>query len=311
MPEAVPTALAAALLLSACTSDPRPAAAGRGASAAALPNTAAGTESGAGAPAPLTLAPGTFAFADASGTRLLALEDVATPAAMRAAICAGAPARPVVADGRQPTGTHDSGRQTAANFSEQAGARFRVSGAPVPAGESCYLTADAALVAGLLPFTPPPTPSTGTRRPARPAGGCDTTLTAPVAAARARPVAQCWPLGAVPGGPTMFVVRFVTRDTNALARLVALDGAARWYHDFPAVDHGNGESVWRLDDGGVFPADAMRIRFVSRVRSPVRGVLLVGMTWDGTEGETAYLLAADFSGTFRTLTQTYRYTAPM
>ena len=291
-------ALPAALLLVACTADtPRASADAARDSAAAAGPMAADTAG----PPPVTLAPGTFGFANVDGTRLLALEPIAEPTAIVATLCPGAPARRVVADGRQASGPHDSARHTAENFGELAGDRFRVDGAPLPTNVSCYLTADTALVAGLRPFTPPPRPRADS------AARCDPAWTAPVAAARARAIAQCWPLGAVPGGPTLFVVRFATRDTSALASLVALDGAGRWSMDFPAVDHGNGESVWRLDDGGAFPADAMHIRFVSRVR----GVLLVGMTWDGTEGENAYLLAADASGTLRTLQHTYRYTAPM
>lgn len=257
---------------------------------------------------PLQLAPGTFGFANAEGSLLLAMEAIALPAAIHSTVCPGAPARAVAAAGHQPHGTHDTGRQTAANFREQSGDRFRVTGAPVPIDVSCFLTADSALVAGLLPLeTPPEPPRPSMRRPAAPVALCDSAWTAPVATARGRAIAQCWPMGQVPGGPVLFAVRFVTRDTNALASLVALDGPTRWYHDFPAVDHGKGQAVWRLDDGGTFPAAAMRIRFVSRVR----GVLVVGMTWDGAEGENAYLLAADSSGAFRTLQHTYRYTAPM
>ncbi len=113
-------------------------------------------------------------------------------------------------------------------------------------------------------------------------------------------------VGSGAGHPVVFAVRFVARDSNALASLVAIDGEQLWFHDFPAIDHGGGQSVWRLDDGGRFPAAAMRIRFLSRVR----GVLVLAMTWDGTEGENAYLLAADSSSAFRTLQHSYRYTAP-
>jgi hypothetical protein len=256
----------------------------------------------------LQLAPGTFGFANADGSLLLALEAVANPAAMQGTLCPGAPARRVVTAGHQPQGTHDSGRQTAENFGENAGERFRVEGGPVPRNVSCYVTADSALLAGTLPFAPPPLapPRKGIRAGAV-AVPCDSAWAARVSDARGRAVVECWPMGGVPGGPDLMAVRFVTRDTNALASLVARDGGTLWFHDFPAVDHGQGQAVWRLDDGGKFPAAAMRIRFLSRVR----GVLVVGMTWDGAEGENAYLLAADSSGAFRTLQHTYRYTAPM
>ena len=260
----------------------------------------------AGPSGPLQLAAGAFAFANASGTRLLAMDSIPNPMAMHATMCPGAPARAVVADGYQVGKRGDTGRQTAANFATQSGARFRMLGnadaAPLAVDVSCYVTADSALVAGLLLLElPPPAAGNATAM-------CDTARTARVEALRGRTVVECSPkgVGSGAGHPVIFAVRFVARDSNALASLVAIDGEQLWFHDFPAIDHGGGQSVWRLDDGGRFPAAAMRIRFLSRVR----GVLVLAMTWDGTEGENAYLLAADSSRAFRTLQHSYRYTAP-
>ena len=255
---------------------------------------------------PLQLAAGAFAFANASGTRLLAMDSIPNPMTMHATMCPGAPARAVVADGYQVGKSGDTGRQTAANFATQSGARFRTLGnadaAPLAVDVSCYVTADSALVAGLLLLELPP-PAVGNAT-----ATCDAAWSARVEALRGRTVVECWPkgVGSGEGHPVIFAVRFVARDSNALASLVAIDGEHVWFHDFPAIDHGGGQSVWRLDDGGRFPAAAMRIRFLSRVR----GVLVLAMTWDGTEGENAYLLAADSSSAFRTLQHSYRYTAP-
>ena len=260
----------------------------------------------AGPSGPLQLAAGAFAFANASGTRLLAMDSIPNPMAMHATMCPGAPARAVVADGYQVGKSGDTGRQTAANFATQSGARFRTLGnadaAPLAVDVSCYVTADSALVAGLLLLELPP-PAAGNATAI-----CDAAWSARVEALRGRTVVECWPKGVGSGAehPVIFAVRFVARDSNALASLVAIDGEQLWFHDFPAIDHGGGQSVWRLDDGGRFPAAAMRIRFLSRVR----GVLVLAMTWDGTEGENAYLLAADSSSAFRTLQHSYRYTAP-
>ncbi len=243
---------------------------------------------------PLRRSHGAFAFPDSSGTLLLALESVPEPASVRTAICRDAGRRPAGFLRAQERAASDNGRQTGRNFANLPGQVFRVSGGRVPAEETCYLSADSALAAGAAPAAPGPL------------ADCRPEWTARVATARGRAVVRCRPMAAGPGGLVLFAAVFQTLDTNALASIVALDGDRLRFADFPATYGGPDESVWRVDDGGEFRPEDFRVLFVSRVR----GVLVLGLTWAGSEGEDAYLLAADSGESFRTVSQAYRYWAP-
>ena len=188
----------------------------------------------------------------------------------------------------------DNYRQTAANFENQAGDVFRVTSGRLSVSETCYLTADSALITTIMPLVE--TASVP----------CDSTWAPLASRAKGRTVERCWALASAPPDIRFFAVQFATMDTSALASIVVLDGPHVRFQDYPATYAGPDEGIWRVDDGGVFLAYGLRILFAARIR----GVMVLAITWPGTEGDNAYLLAADSRGSFRTVAHSYRYWGP-
>jgi hypothetical protein len=279
------SAAALALLLGGCREAPRP------------PERAAGGAGDVGAARAgerLQLGAGTFAFADTRGAELLALDSLAAPAVIRAALCSGGGVHPVVHVRHQRAQPASDDRQNAANFAYEAGEVFRVVSGAAPADGTCYLTADSALVAAAAPVA------------ASAAAKCDSTLSRRAARAKGREVVACWPLATAASGAAIYAVEFVTVGPAALASLVLTDPARLLFADFPAKYRGPGQDVWRVDDQGTFSPEGFAILFLGRLR----GTYVMGVTWMGEEGENAFLLAADSADALRFVTKSYRYLAP-
>src|SRR5437588_683389 len=66
------------------------------------------------------------------------------------------------------------------------------------------------------------------------------------------------------------------------------------------------ESVWRVDDQGVFSPGDFAILFVAQLSH----ACVMAITWAGVEGESDELLLADSTDVFRTVTRAYRYWVP-
>ena len=246
------------------------------------------------APQHLQLAEGSFAYVNANGTQLLALDSLHTPSGIRAAVCSAARVFPVVFVRLQPRTPTDNGRQTGANFSRDSGDVFRVISGQAPAQETCYLSADSALLASAAPVS-----RAGS-------GACALALLHRIADAKHRDVLHCWPLGAAQPNVQIVAVQFVTVDTSALASVVVADGEKVFFRDFPAQYRGPEEDTWRVDDGGEFSPYGLEILFFCRLR----GANVMALTWAGTEGEDSYLDVADSADAFRSLVSSYRYWGP-
>ena len=240
----------------------------------------------------LVLEQGAFALADSSGGNLIGLDSLPEPARIRSAVCAGAIVLPVTYVTHQ-AGRPDSarGRATAATFRYLTGPLFKVSAGEAPAGATCYVTADSALVGAAVPVK------------ALDGDACDTSLVLDLAVANERSVASCFRLGAA--RPHVFVVgvQYVVHDSSALASVAVVDHGRILLQDFPARYRGPDEDIWRADDGGAFTADGFDVLFLARLS----GVEVLGLLWAGSEGENSYLLAADSAASFRTIAHTYRY----
>ena len=168
-------------------------------------------------------------------------------------------------------------RQTARNFDRLAGHVYRVQG-KVAGGTTCFLATDE-----LAPLT---------------TEGADCKQVAP---ARQRPVARCWALS---GSPAL-LVQFAHQGRAALASVVVRDGARLLFADFPAEFKGEGEDIWRVDDGGVLDPQYMRVVFLVRRGSSI----VLGLDWAGTEGNNLTVFVSDGSG-FHRVIEDYWYRAP-
>jgi hypothetical protein len=240
------------------------------------------------------LTQGTFAFADSDGAQLLALDSLANPSTIRAAICSGGVTVAARYDHHATRQSADNGRQTAYNFANQQGEVFRVSSGKATPNQTCYLSADSLLIANAR--------AAAMRKPA----DCSTDRASRIAAAKHRQVIHCWDIGVAPSGVEIAAAQFADIDSTALASLVVVRDSSMWFEDFPAVRHANDPSTWRVDDDGVFSPTSFDVLFVAALPDG----LVIAITWAGPEGEDSYLLRSDSTPNLRTLSTAYRYWSP-
>ncbi|MFL5481906.1 MAG: hypothetical protein ACJ8AK_06920 [Gemmatimonadaceae bacterium] len=237
---------------------------------------------------------GSFAFANSDGTQLLALDSLADPSTILGAVCSGGVAVTARYDHRATRQSGGNGRQVAANFANEQGDVFRVSGSKATSDQTCYLSADSLLMASARGAT--------MQKPA----DCATEQVSRIAAAKSRQVIHCWDIASAPTHVEVLAVQFADIDSAALASLVVFSGSSLWFDDFPAVHRAGDESVWRVDDEGVFSPTSFDVLFVAE--SP--DGLVIAITWAGAEGEDSYLLRTDSAASLRTLSKAYRYWSP-
>ena len=237
---------------------------------------------------------GSFGYVNADGSEVMALDSIAHPSLIRAALCPRARVYRVAYARRQTRRPADTGRQVAANFGNERGDVFRVSGGQAQANETCYLTADSSLVAGVVLAGP------GTE------GGCDTTRLRHASEIKHRAVVNCWPLGNASPSVALLALQFTVVDTSALASIVMADRDQFFFFDLPATYHGPEADVWRVEDGGTFSPEAFGVPFFGRLH----GTYFMALTWAGAEGEDSYLLVTDSAHALRTVTKSYRYWVP-
>jgi hypothetical protein len=238
-----------------------------------------------------------FAFPNEQGTRLLATGEIARPDALRVALCAGGQQVPVQFEGIQAEGRSSTGRQIPQNFSNAAGALFRVVGGTVNGGATCVL-ADEAFLAGatVVPLKRPP-------QTAR----CSKAKYPQFQSEKNRPVVGCWPIAESTGGIQVAILEFSRRLNQALASLVVADGEQRMYIDYAADFRGPGTDLWRVDDGGEIHAEHFDVVFLLKRGS----TYLLAIDWAGAEGDALSLHAAEGPGQFKELITDSWYRSPL
>jgi hypothetical protein len=237
---------------------------------------------------------GSFAFVNADGTQLLALDSLRDPSTFRGALCSGGIPLIVRYDHRATGQPSDNGRQVAANFANQHGEVFNVTGNKATPDQTCYLSADSLLVARARAVT--------MRKPAE----CSIEQVSRVGDAKRRQVIHCWDIATAPGNLEVLAVQFVDKDSAALASLVVFGDRSLFFKDYPAVRRARDESTWRVDDEGVFAPAGFEVLFVADLPDG----FMIAITWAGAEGEDSELMRADAGGNLRTLITAYRYWSP-
>ncbi|HVH66387.1 MAG TPA: hypothetical protein VM716_00820 [Gemmatimonadales bacterium] len=104
----------------------------------------------------------------------------------------------------------------------------------------------------------------------------------------------------------LLAAQFAAIDSSALASLVMVHDTSLLFENFPAVYRGPDESVWRVDDGGVFSPGDIQILFMAQLPR----TYIMAIPWAGAEGESDQLVQADSAGAFRTILRDYRYWVP-
>jgi hypothetical protein len=245
---------------------------------------------------------GAFAFPDPSGRRLLVVSDLARPELLHEAACSDGRRFPVRFERRQSEREGANGRQSPYVFDKVAGSVFTVLrgtiGQESQIGDvSCFLVSDALR-------------SSGTWLPVERSDAlrdCSSEVRRRVASSRSRPVVNCWRLAALPDNRRVVVAEFARQNTHALASVVVIDRGRAIFADYPATFTGEGQDLWRADDGGVLSPDGFRIVFVlQRAQSYVLGV-----SWAGSEGQSLAVFVSNGANRFTQVIGDYWYRAPI
>lgn len=235
---------------------------------------------------------GAFAFANATGTQLLAIDPGQEAAAFTTALCR---------DGRvdlrfvrtQAGSGATNGRQVAANFDREAGALFELASGSAAPDETCFVTTSE-IARAAVPANPSSSPA------------CTDGQSAALARQAQRELLHCWLLATAGSGTSILAAQFVTVDTSALAALALFEDELRFFHPLPGRG-GSDDGVWRVDDGGVFDPAALRLLFAAALP---QGYALA-VLWAGAEGESEQLVLADSTGKTRSVITAYRYWSPL
>ena len=120
-----------------------------------------------------------------------------------------------------------------------------------------------------------------------------------IATERKRNIKEAWKIADF-GNESAFIVVFEPKQDSVLASLV-VGNTEFIYRDYPAkYDEG---STWRVDDGGEFPNDAIRILAVFRNQA---GELEIITEWAGAEGANIEYAKAN-KNKFKTVKEASRY----
>lgn len=120
-----------------------------------------------------------------------------------------------------------------------------------------------------------------------------------IATERKRKIKKAWKIADL-GNESAFIVVFESKQDSVLASLV-IGGKSYIYRDYPAkYDEG---STWRVDDGGEFPNDAIKILAVFRNQA---GELEIITEWAGAEGANIEYTKVN-KNRFETIKEASRY----
>jgi hypothetical protein len=117
---------------------------------------------------------------------------------------------------------------------------------------------------------------------------------------------ECWALGEVEPDGSIGAVVYERIGTGALASLVVVSGGGAILSDFPAEYRGQGEDLWRVDDGGTFSPGGLAVPFILR-RGASR---YVAVEWRGSEGVSVSLFVSEGDAPARQALRDYWYRAP-
>jgi hypothetical protein len=237
---------------------------------------------------------GAFAFASGSGAEIIVLHPIENPDRFRNAVCGGRVV-PVRFARRQERNA--AARDDPREFERLRGTVFAVNGRRAGPGETCFVAAGALLESAEV---------LGVRMSAAPAD-CARDARERFAAVRNRRIKACWTLGTVEPQGTLGAVEYERSGRDALASLVVFSAGRTISIDFPAEYKGEGEDLWRVDDGGVFSPNGFAVPFVLRRAAGA----VVPVEWRGSEGVSLSIFVADAAApAARKVLQDYWYRAP-
>lgn len=242
-----------------------------------------------------TEAHGGFGLPDQSGARLLLIAHLARPEILKTALCSGGHRLTIQFERGQAGRDSGSGRATPARFDELAGNVFTVLAGQVDRDATCFLASEPFLAGSTLLSVTAPGGS----------GAC--VQRGRFATLRDRPVIHCWPIARMAPGKQVALLEFGRRGKEALASLVFVDGSRTIFADYPAEFRGEGQDLWRADDGGVLSPEGFEI-----VSALQRGDwYALAIAWRGAEGQSLSLWISERNEWFTEVINDYWYQAPI
>jgi len=237
----------------------------------------------------------TFAYADATGTRLLGF-DQKHPKQYTQAISAPGRGIPIQYVKHQKLSDESNGRNNMYNFDKDEGEIYKVVKGKLPENESVVLAAkDAFAGHTFLDYR------------ALTKKNLDQKTVKAIEKAKNRKVLKQWKIGEVPSEVQVGIIEFErVKGKKPLASFVLVTKKGLVFDDFEGNEEENDYSTWRVDDGNEMDPELFRVIFVTRSQSGYS----VGLEWIGSEGNSIDVLQQE-GKKFRIVDHSYRYTAPL
>lgn len=229
-----------------------------------------------------------FGFSNENGDKILAFEENIKSENLTQTIDNEGKITPITFETSQK-GNESGVNLVPTNFKNCAGKVFSVTNKKVKTDLSCVIFNDVYLRNhSLVPFKTLTQPTK-----------IDEANKNKIATERKRKIKEAWKVAAL-GNESAYIVIFEPKKDSVLASLVI--GATSYiYRDYPSkYDAG---STWRVDDGGEFPNDAIKILAVFRNQA---GELEIITEWAGAEGANIEYIKAN-KNTFETIREASRY----
>ncbi|EIJ41270.1 hypothetical protein BegalDRAFT_0350 [Beggiatoa alba B18LD] len=234
-----------------------------------------------------------FAFADTTGSRLLALGELNAPDKITTALCEGNRLLPVsYVQLQSGNNNRNSLRDIAQNFNNQRGELFLIAEGNTRPDSTCLLLNDNDKLA------------LGTQQPIMMGvyADCERAIIQRLTQQRQRAINQCWHLANVGKNGQIVVAEFQRQNNEMLASIIYVSPTNLIFQDYLA--NYNQSSCWRIDDSCKFDPGGFHIYSVFQSAQ----ALYLILTWDGAEGQNAMLLKAS-NALFEAVKQGYRYWA--
>jgi hypothetical protein len=235
----------------------------------------------------------TFGYVDSSGQQLLGF-DTKNPKRYIKAIYAPGLRTLIHYEKHQKGSESSTGRQTAYNFDQDNGERYRLPAGKMPSNASIVLAEkDTFTGHQFLTYT------------ALTKGAFSSSTVRSIEKIKQRKIAKQSLIGQVSSDIQIGLVQFTqTGKQLPLASLVLTTPTGLVIHDF--VGNKDKSSTWRVDDGGEIDASMFNVLFVTKSKSGYS----LGLEWIGFEGYALKILQQE-KNHFRMVLEGSRYTAPL
>ncbi len=196
-------------------------------------------------------------------------------------------------DKKQDSNDQDSGKVVSDNFDNMEGYIYIVTGQNLVPNNTYYLCSSE-VISKDNPLT---TVSTGIEV-------LDQETRTQIKDIRVRSVQEGWIIDKYSDGTQILIAVFEPQGNNFLMSIILKTSDSLKFMDYPAVS--DGQSVWRVDDGGKINPELFSILF----SSPTNEGMLLVICWAGAEGETTILLIENIDSLSQLPLEIYRYWSP-